>query len=97
VKKTSRPIAPLVERFLPDVVDALREAAAIGRAAEEELATRANGNALVLMLEQEAPLHAVNALLRAMRYAQDVGSAVHRPFPHTQTARSARTRKSWGD
>jgi hypothetical protein len=68
-KKMSSPCGLLVEHFLPEVVDALREAAAVARAAEEELATGFRGDGFVLLVEQQASLQGVIALLRAIDFA----------------------------
>jgi hypothetical protein len=87
--ETARRVKTLVDRILPDVVDTLREAAAAARAAEEERATRGDGHAFALLLEQEATLQGAIALLRAMRYAQDAGPGSVVPAP-TRTKRTRR-------
>jgi hypothetical protein len=84
----------LVDRILPDVVDALREAAAVARAAEAERATKGDGSAFALLLEQEATLQGAIALLRAMRYAHDAGPASGPTRPAFKARPlAARTRK----
>ena len=59
----------LVERFLPEVVDSLREAAAVAQAAEEELATGGCRDSCALLIELQTPLQTTITLLRVMDFA----------------------------
>ena len=89
-RETTGQLKTLVDRILPDVVDILRQAAAVARAAEEECATRGSGHGFALLLEQEAALQGAIALLRAMRYAQEASSASAPPA--SKRAKRARQR-----
>ena len=63
---------PLVERFLPEVVDTLRKATAVAKATEEELTKGASGDSLELLLDQQAALQSALTLLRVMQTAREV-------------------------
>ena len=65
---------PLVERFLPEIVDTLRQAAAVARAAEEELTKGTSGDSLELLLDQQVALQSALTLLRIMQVAREVTS-----------------------
>ncbi len=54
---------PIVERFLPEVVDTLRGAAAVAKSAEGELVVNASGKALELLFDQQTILQSALSLL----------------------------------
>ena len=62
----------LLERFLPEVVDTLRQATAVARAAEEELAKGTSGDSLELLLDQQVALQSALTLLRVMHTAREI-------------------------
>ena len=77
---------PIVERFLPEIVDTLREAAAVAKAAEEELAKRSKdygkgngaGDALELLFDQQTVLQSALSLLRVMHVAHGMKRVMRR-------------------
>jgi hypothetical protein len=69
---------PIVERFLPEVADTLREVAAVAKAAEGELAANAPGEALELLFDQQIVLQSALSLLRVMHVAHGMKRVMRR-------------------